>query len=193
MAKRKQATPSQIYQLKISLRDTRPPIWRRVLVGDTTTLHELHWIMQIAMGWTDSHLHQFVIGDARLSEPEFGLDEMGDSVGNEKRVRLAEFGFVPKDKFAYEYDFGDGWDHEITVEKVSPPEAGARYPQCVAGRRACPPEDVGGTGGYESFLEAIRDPEHEEHAAMLEWAGGNFDPAAFDIAAVSDDLREQFR
>ena len=131
-----------------------------------------------------------VIADHRFSEPEFGLDEMGDSVANEKRVRLAEFGFVPKDKFAYEDDFGDGWDHEITVEKVLVPEAGGRYPQCVAGRRACPPEDVGGTWGYESFLEAIRDPEHD---SMLEWAGGEFDPAAFDIAAVNDDLRDQFR
>ncbi|MBC7911936.1 MAG: plasmid pRiA4b ORF-3 family protein, partial [Pyrinomonadaceae bacterium] len=124
MPKRPSSTANEVYQLKIILRDVRPPIWRRVLVTDATTLHQLHWIVQAAMGWTNSHLHQFIIDDEYYSQKDFELDDWGHEVKNENRVRLAALSLAPKRKFTYEYDFGDGWEHEILVEKVFTPEAG---------------------------------------------------------------------
>ncbi len=108
---------------------------------------------------------------------------------NEKRVRLSALGLEPKRKFTYEYDFGDSWHHEILVEKVFAPEAGGRYPQCVAGKRACPPEDCGGVWGYERFLEVIKDEDDPEHEEMLEWAGGAFHPEAFNLEEVNQELK----
>jgi len=189
MPKRTSSTANEVYQLKITLRDVRPPIWRRVLVTDATTLHQLHWIVQAAMGWTNSHLHQFIIDEEYYSEPMLEVDDWGPEVKNEKRVRLSALGLKPKRKFTYEYDFGDSWRHEILVEKVFAPEAGARYPQCVAGKRACPPEDCGGVWGYERFLEVIKDEDDPEHEEMLEWAGGAFDPEAFNLEEVNQELK----
>lgn len=193
MPKRQAHAVKEIYQLKITLRDVRPPIWRRVLVTDATTLNQLHWIIQIAMGWTNSQLHQLIVDEEYYSEPEFELEGWGPEVKNEKRVRLSALGLEPKRKFGYEYDFGDGWDHEILIEKVLLPEEGVRYPQCVAGKRACPPEDCGGTWGYEHFLEVIKDEDDPEHEATLEWAGGAFDPESFSVGKVNEALREEFR
>jgi len=190
MPKRTSSTANEVYQLKITLRDVRPPIWRRVFVTDTTTLHQLHWIVQAAMGWTNSHLHQFIIDEEYYSEPMPELDDWGPVVKNEKRVRLSALSLEPKRKFTYEYDFGDSWRHEILVEKVFAPEAGARYPQCVAGKRACPPEDCGGVWGYERFLEVIKDEDDPEHEEMLEWAGGSFDPKAFNLEEVNQELKD---
>lgn len=189
MPKRPSSTANEVYQLKIILRDVRPPIWRRVLVTDATTLHQLHWIVQAAMGWTNSHLHQFIIDDEYYSQKDFELDDWGHEVKNENRVRLAALSLAPKRKFTYEYDFGDGWEHEIMVEKVLTSEAGARYPQCVAGKRACPLEDCGGVWGYERFLEVIKDEDDPEHEEMLEWAGGSFDPEAFNLEEVNQELK----
>jgi len=187
------AKPSaQIYQLKITLNGTRPPIWRRVLVPGDTTLRTLHYILQTVMGWTDSHLHQFVIGGATYGATEY--DDAGDlELLTEQRYRLSQVAPKPGARFVYEYDFGDGWDHTVLVEKITPPEPGARYPLCVAGKRACPPEDVGGVWGYEAFLEAIRNPRHPEHDEYREWAGDEFDPDAFDVEAVNDQLRRMGR
>lgn len=193
MPKRQATAIKEVYQLKITLRDVRPPIWRRVLISDATTLNQLHWIIQISMGWTNSHLHQFIIDEEYYSEPMFELDDWGREVKNEKRVRLNTLSPEPKRKFAYEYDFGDGWHHEILVEKVLAPEAGARYPQCVAGKRACPLEDCGGTWGYERFLEVIKDEDDPEHEEMLEWAGGSFDPEAFNLEEVNQELKSMAR
>ncbi len=124
MPKRQAPATKEVYQLKITLRDVRPPIWRRVIASDATTLDQLHWIIQISMGWTNSHLHQFIIDEEYYSEPMLELDDWGPEVKNEKRVRLSALGLEPKKKFIYEYDFGDSWRHEILVEKVLAPEAG---------------------------------------------------------------------
>lgn len=183
----------EVYQLKITLRDVRPPIWRRILVSDATTLHQLHWIVQVAMGWTNSHLHQFIVDDEYYSQKDFELDDWGHEVKNENRVRLAALSLAPKRKFTYEYDFGDGWEHELLVEKKLAPEAGARYPRCVAGKRACPPEDCGGVWGYERFLEVIKDEDDPEHEEMLEWAGGFFDPEAVNLEEVNQGLKSIVR
>lgn len=189
MPKRTSSTANEVYQLKITLREVRPPIWRRVLVTDATTLHQLHWIVQAAMGWTNSHLHQFIIAEEYYSEPMVEMDDWGPQVKNEKRVRLSALGLESKRKFTYEYDFGDSWRHEILVEKVLAPEAGVSYPQCVAGKRACPPEDCGGVWGYERFLEIIKDEDDPEHEEMLEWAGGAFDPEAFNLEEINEELK----
>jgi pRiA4b ORF-3-like protein len=193
MPKRQPRASKEVYQLKVTLRDVRPPIWRRVLVTDATNLNQLHWIIQIAMGWTNSHLHQFIIDEEYYSEPMLELDDWGPEVKNEKRVRLSALSLEPKRKFTYEYDFGDSWQHEILVEKVLAPEAGARYPQCIGGKRACPPEDCGGVWGYERFLEVIKDEDDPEHEETLEWAGGSFDPEAFSVEEANEALQEEFR
>lgn len=193
MPKRQAPAIKEVYQLKITLRDVRPPIWRRVLVTDATNLNQLHWIIQIAMGWTNSHLHQFIIDEEYYSEPMLEVDDWGPEIKNEKRVRLSALSLEPKRKFTYEYDFGDSWQHEILVEKVLAPEAGARYPQCIGGKRACPPEDCGGVWGYERFLEVIKDEDDPEHEETLEWVGGSFDPEAFSAEEANEALQEEFR
>jgi Plasmid pRiA4b ORF-3-like protein len=186
MPLRKQSHSTSVHQLKVTLRDTKPPIWRRIQVTSDTTLAKLHEILQIVMGWTDSHLHQFVIDQEYYGVP---LPDFGFEVKNEKRLKLGDIASGEKRKFAYEYDFGDGWQHEIVVEKILPVEAGKQYPICITGKRACPPEDIGGTGGYDDFVEAIKDPRHPQHEEMLEWAGGSFDAEAFDVEAVNRELK----
>jgi len=176
-----------VYQLKVTLRGSKPPIWRRIQVGSDTTLPKLHRILQATMGWSNYHLHLFNIEGDDYSEPD---PEYGDDMLSERRVRLGDVIDAPGFKFIYEYDFGDSWRHDILVEDILPPEAGAHYPVCLAGKRACPPEDCGGIGGHAHFLEAIRDPQHEEHDELVEWIGGSFDPEAFDLDAVNRSLRK---
>lgn len=175
-----------IYQLKVTLKGSKPPIWRRIQVVSDVSLAKLHQILQIAMGWTDSHLHQFMVGQTYygVPDPQFDFE-----IEDEKKVRLSQIAPDVKKKFIYEYDFGDSWEHEIAVEKILQPEPGVRYPVCLAGKRACPPEDCGGMWGYESFLEAIRDPQHPEHDEMLEWVGGEVDSEAFELDPVNQDLK----
>jgi hypothetical protein len=181
----KTTDPGVVYQLKITLRDTKPPIWRRVQVKDCT-LAKLHAILQAVMGWDGYHLHAFEVGGQQYSEPDpDGMMETED----ERKVKVSQVVDGGIKKFAYTYDFGDNWEHAIQVEQVLAAEPGVRYPRCVAGKRACPPEDCGGAWGYQEFLEAVRDPKHEQHAEMREWVGGEFDPERFDIDAVNEALR----
>ena len=176
---------TRIYQLKIQLRGVRPPVWRRVLFPGEMNLAELHEVVQTTMGWTNSHLHEFEVEGARygLPDPDWGLDEVVDE-SRVKLFRVAQEGT----RLRYAYDFGDGWVHDVTVEKVLGWQLGTRYPCCIAGRRACPPEDVGGPSGYQDFLLAVSDPRHAEHEQWVEWVGGRFDPAEFDLAAVDKSL-----
>jgi len=176
-----------VYQLKITLRGIRPPIWRRVLVLGKFNLFRLHEVIQIAMGWTDSHLHQFIIDGELYGVPD--LDNW-EPVRDERRYSLIKIAPQEKRKFSYEYDFGDSWEHDILVEKILAPEPRVAYPVCIKGKRACPPEDVGGIWGYEEFLEAIRDPQHEEHDSFLEWLGEAFDPERCDLKEINEGLRE---
>lgn len=177
---------SKVYQLKVTLKDSKPPIWRRFQVRSDITFAKLHRIIQEVMGWFDGHLHQFIVGRIYYGVPDpDDLSEMRD----ERKVRLDQILSMPGRKIVYEYDFGDGWEHEIVLEKILSPDPKTRYPRCLDGARACPPEDCGGIYGYADFLEAIRDPNHEEHEEMLEWIGGEFDPEEFDLQDINISLK----
>ncbi|NLC55916.1 MAG: tetratricopeptide repeat protein [Armatimonadetes bacterium] len=178
-------TESKVYQIKVTLKGTRPPIWRRLLVTSDTRLSELHDILQIAMGWDDDHLHVFRVGHQEYADPSHELEGAAD----ESRVTLGQIAPDVKSKLVYEYDFGDSWVHEIVVEKILEPEAGVKYPLCVTGKRSGPPEDIGGVGSYAHLLEAIQDPDHPEHEQYLEWVGEDFDPEAFDCDDVNEELQ----
>ncbi len=183
---------NQIYQIKVTLDDTHPPIWRRILVPGNTTLLKLHDILQIVMGWEDYHLHMFTIERSIYGDP--ADDEYGDlGTIDEARFKLNQVIYREGQRFSYEYDFGDSWDHTLLVEKILPPQEGVRYPICLKGKRACPPEDVGGVRGYENFLEAIRSPDHNEHEEYLIWIGGEFDREDFDLEEVNSRLRSMGR
>jgi len=182
-------TDTPIYQLLITLSDVRPAVWRRILVPSDTKLPKLHRIIQTAMGWQNSHLHAFTTGEATYAEsgPDF-KDEI-DHV-DESKARLSDI--LPLSMYrracTYEYDPSDTWKHEILVERSVVAEEHLSYPLCTGGARACPPEDCGGVGGYETLLEALADDEHEEHEATLLRVGGSFDPEGFDRNAVNRTL-----
>ena len=181
--KSRQSKKSPIYQIKVTLRDSKPPIWRRLQVTGDTTLNSLHLILQEAMGWEGYHLYQFIVGQTYFGEPDPDFDAEDDS-----KVKLSQIMPLEKQKFTYEYDFGDSWLHEILVEKILPPEPGVRYPLCLKGKRACPPEDCGGVWGYDTLLETIKDPGNEEYEEMMDWLGGEFDPEAFDLDSINQRL-----
>jgi hypothetical protein len=192
-SKAKKSKPTHcIYQFKITLLGAKPPIWRRIQVQDCT-LDKLHEQIQTAMGWTNSHLHQFDIKGKRYGDPELLDDGFEDfeCVDSTKTLLSA---LLPKTgkrfAFKYEYDFGDGWEHEVFFEGSPPLDPKAKYPLCLEGERACPPEDCGGVWGYGDFLEAIRNPKHEEHENMLEWIGGRFDSEDFDAAAATKEMKK---
>ncbi len=172
-----------IYQLKISLEQIDSPIWRRVQTDDCS-MAELHDIIQIAMGWEDIHRHVFVID----GEDYGNLKRGGDFEYDSRLVCISEVVEAGHTRFQYDYDFGDDWKHIIEVEKTLAAEVGARYPRCVMGERACPPEDSGGPYGYPYLLAKLQDPKHEEHEDALEWVGNDFDPEKFDLDEVNHEL-----
>jgi hypothetical protein len=172
----------QIYQLKITLGDVAPPVWRRVLVPGGYTLDRLHRVVQHTMGWQDYHLHSFEIDGAQYGDP----DPDGElALRDELDARLDAVA-AKGCRFTYTYDFGDWWEHHIEVEDVLPADPDERYPVCLGGERACPPEDVGGAYGYADLLSAVADRDHPEHERMRSWLGRDFDPEAFaaDIATI---------
>ena len=182
-----------VLQIKVTLRGTKPPIWRRLLVPEEFTLAQLHDVIQAAMGWQNCHLHEFCIGGQRFGIPDPDDRIMGDSeCVNERKVRLSDV-FGEGGKAEYTYDFGDSWEHALIVEKLLLPDAGLTYPRCTAGKLHGPPEDCGGPPGYYGVLEAIRDLGRESHAEMLEWIGGIFDPKAFSVDAVNRELQRKFQ
>jgi len=178
---------SPIYQLRVELLDVTPIIWRRVLVPGSIKLHRLHGVLQWTMGWAGGHLHEFVIDYDHYGEPDPYFNEPPRLQPDNRFTLAAALG--TRKEFLYLYDYGDGWEHRVSVEQILPADPALKLPQCLDGANACPPEDVGGPPGYADFLAAIGDPDHEEHAAMLEWCGGAFDPTAFDPVAVNESLR----
>jgi hypothetical protein len=178
-----------VWQLKITLYGAKPPIWRRVQVPAAMALSDLHHVIQTAMGWTNSHLHEFEIGGLMYAEPNPFFEEPDPDLLDASSVRLGEVLQVGE-TLTYTYDFGDDWRHSVLVEKEVEPDPNVVLPVCLGGRRACPPEDVGGVWGYAEFLLAWRDPDHPEHQELRDWAGPYFDPDAFDSEAVTSYLRQ---
>jgi hypothetical protein len=181
-----------IYQIRIALQEIQPSIWRRIQVWEDITLAQLHTILQIVMNWEDCHLHEFTIGRRLYSVPDPDDDMYERKVIDEQQVRLCDV--VPRvgTQFLYLYDFGDSWHHELLLEAIVMPDSKLQYPRCIAGERRTPPEDVGGIPGYADYLEAIADPDHEEHENMLRWRGP-FDPESFSTEEVNSRLWKRLR
>lgn len=187
---------AEVYQLKLTLEGSKPPIWRRLWLPAAMSLAAVHEAILIAMPWNGDHLHHFMAGNRNsgpvvyFSDPSMmGLDDCLD----EAKARLDAVLVRPKDRLRYEYDFGDGWLHRLVLEKilVQPSEVAA-LPRCVGGRRACPPDDTGGLAGWEFIQEVLRDPSHPDHAAYAEVFDLEFDPEAFDLEAINAGLRASF-
>src|SRR5439155_9018034 len=157
--------PVEVYVVKVTLLGTRPPIWRRILVPRDIRLQHLHRTLQTVMGWTNSHLHQFVVQRQRISDPR---SRVGTKVANENRTRLGELIWTAGARLLYEYDFGDGWQHELLLEEVLLADE-TFQPTCVAGKRCCPPEDCGGPQGFAELLQALQDANHPSHDEACEW------------------------
>jgi hypothetical protein len=180
--------PRRVHQLKITLRGVKPPIWRRVVVDGGESLNHLHAVIQAALGWWDAHLHDFDIGGTRYGIPD---DDDWTPVEDERRVSIDQAIGNGDRRIRYTYDFGDNWEHDIVLEKTIPAGEVRTVPDCVGGRRACPPEDCGGPWGYRELLDILADPTHPEHEERLEWAGAEIDPSAFDPADFAENLRLQ--
>ena len=177
-----------IYQVKIELKDVRPPIWRRFLVDDTSTLEEFHYTIQIIMGLTNSHLHQFISGGETygIIDPDFDMDD--DYIKDEINFRVRDILKHEGDRVVYVYDFGDYWEHVITLEKILPYNKDQPLPNCIKGKRGCPPEDVGGAWGYSEFLKKWIDETNPECEELKLWAGEYFSPETFNITEVNGML-----
>lgn len=186
-----------LYQLKITLSYSDPVVWRRVVVPANIKLHRLHDLIQRVMPWTNSHLHQFIVGNRRKRGAEvvfYGMKNLDfadpdDGTLDEKKFSLGEIAPAVKDRFIYEYDFGDGWEHELLVEKILPPDASFKKSLCLAGENACPPDDCGGIPGYYQMLEILADPKDPEHEHWKEWIGGSWDASQFDLKAANAALK----
>jgi hypothetical protein len=176
-----------VYTLKVTLEGVEPPIWRRFRVSGSLTLERLHAVLQRVMGWQDSHLHEFEVGGRTYGHPV--PDEPEYEVEPERELTLREAAPRAGSRFRYAYDLGDDWQHEIRVEAIAGPDEQLEHTICLAGQRACPPDDCGGIGGYEELLEVLANPRHPEHKSMVMWAGKGFDPEAFDLAKVNRKLR----
>ncbi len=187
-------TFQNVYQFKITLKNSKPAIWRRIQVPEDYSFWDLHTAIQDAMGWQDCHLHEFNISlplsNIRI---EIGLPE-GNECLHSTKVKIKKYFFKEKDKANYWYDFGDDWHHTVLLEKILPRDPEQTYPLCLAGKMACPPEDCGGIGGYYYNLEILSDPKHPEYEDTLEWMGDDFDPEEFDPEEVIfDDPKKRWK
>ena len=181
-------TSDSVARLKITLDDVKPAVLRRVEVPLTIRLDRLHLVLQAAMGWTDSHLYEIRARDVGWGMPD---PDWGEGPLDAGKTRLLD---VLEDTGAktlkYLYDFGDGWEHTIKVERITDPMPGLTYPLLIDATGRCPPEDVGGPWGYAEFLEAIADPKHESHAEMVQWVGASFDPNTIDFDEYAKAVEE---
>ena len=179
-------TPVEVYVVKVTLLGTSPPVWRRVSLPRDITLHNLHRTLQIVMGWTNSHLHQFVVQRQRFPDPR---SRVGTKVANENRTKLGELIWTVGARLLYEYDFGDGWQHELLLEEVLTGDESFQQ-ICVAGKRCCPPEDCGGPERFADLLRAVRDANHPGHEEVCEWLG-DYVPEFFSADEINRRLRRR--
>ncbi len=183
-----------VYQIKIQLKNAKPTIWRRVKLNSTTSLNDLHKIIQSTMGWENAHLHQFVVGDKYYMSAEevkenLEFDDYNRNV-DYTDIIIADVLKKEKDKIEYEYDFGDGWEHIVTLEKIFENEI-ILYPKCIKGKAACPPENCGGVWGYMNIIKTMKNPKHPEYEDIKNWLGGGLDIDDFDIDMVNEQLMEE--
>jgi Plasmid pRiA4b ORF-3-like protein len=176
--------PNSVYQLHISLNDIEPVIWRRIQVLGRVSLYKLNRIIQESMGWTNSHLNLFKINDVEYEVKYSNIEENPEAL-DEKEFKLWQVVQAENVSFTFLYDYGDYWEHSVLVEKILPKEPDVKYPICLDGKRACPPEDCGGPPGFREFVEAVCNPYHEDHQAMIRWVGYKYDPNEFNIALVN--------
>jgi len=176
----------RVFRLSVTLQDVQPRVWRQIDLSPELSLAQLHGIIQAAFGWQDYHLHEFEAGGLRYGDPTQADGEL--DLRDERLVSLAEMLRKPGDGFRYDYDLGDGWEHTVVLDGVLEPDPAVRYPHCVAGGNACPPEDCGGPDGYAELCEAMADPAHPERAALIHWLGGEFDPEQFSLSKVNRAL-----
>ncbi len=180
-----------VYQFKITLKGSKPPIWRRIQVPENYSFWDLHVAIQDAMGWEDCHLHEFQIYSPRRSQDvEIGLPE-GNEYLKSYKEKINEYFGEKYTSALYWYDFGDDWYHTLKMEKIQPADEQQSYPVCLAGKMACPPEDCGGLWGYYSMLEVLDDPDNEEYEDVMEWLGDDFDPTYFNVNEVIFDNPKQ--
>jgi hypothetical protein len=190
--------PSLVHQFLIVLSNTEPLVWRRIQVPEDYSFWDLHVAIQDAMGWLDYHLHEFTVADVekgrviRLGIPDEDFPDERPCIPDWE-VLVSDY-FRDGSPALYRYDFGDGWHHAVIDEGIADAEPALGYPRCLGGANARPPEDCGGTTGFEQFKRAISDPDHPEHEEYLVWVGGHYDPEAFDPSAVRfDDPRERWK
>lgn len=176
-----------VARLHISLLEIRPPIWRRIEVPTSITLKQLHDVIQAVFGWQDYHLFEFDVAGRRYGIPDEEFDP-GQPVREARNIRLAALIDRGVTKLDYTYDFGDDWQHRLEIESVQERPGESALPKLLDGARHGPPEDVGGPSGYEAFLEAVADPDHEEHQSVLRWCGGTFEPEDMDTEAIERRL-----
>ena len=187
IAARKSNAGKTPLSLKVTLRGTKPPVWRRLLIPGEMTLGDLHQAIQAAMGWDDSHLHAFDIAGR-----EYGDPDSVDDVADEERLTLNGVLNSGVTRFTYTYDFGDNWEHTVLIERTRRPLEAGPYPACIAGKRNCPPEDCGGPWGYQDLLAVLADPAHPDHPERVEWVGEDFDPEEFAIEVANARLAARF-
>lgn len=181
-----------IFQLKITLENIRPPIWRRILVESNIKLDELHLIVQAVMPWQDYHLHLFQSNETTYSPliPEDDLFNFGEPDRDESLVKINQLLTHEKSRIRYTYDMGDSWDHIILLEKILAPDPKIKYPICIKGKRACPPEDCGGSWSYVELLETLSNPNHPDYSEFIEYYPEGIDAEAFDLAEINEELSQ---
>ena len=180
----------KIYQIQIALKGFKPKIWRRILIPSDLLLSDFHMIIQTTMGWTNSHLHQF-IKNRTFYTVRMHDDDLWDEMDNVdyKKMKISDLLEKEKEKIIYDYDFGDSWEHDIILEKILPIDDKIKYPICLTGKMNCPPEDCGGVWGYADMLEILKQPDHEEYESYMEWLGDDFDPEYFDKDEINEMLK----
>jgi hypothetical protein len=182
------AIKPRIYQIKVTLNHTKPPIWRRFLIKSDVNLQELHDVLQTVMGWYDYHLYLFEKDHEEFSDPSRWDNDPG--IKNAKKTLLSSLLRTPGSSLIYRYDMGDDWEHKLVLEEILESKPGEQYPVCIAGRRNCPPEDCGGAYGYAQMLAVLSDPNHEDYEEMREWTDEDWDPAEFDRDMINSILSE---
>ena len=190
---------STVHHFEVALQEVEPKVWRGIQVPSSYSFWDLHVAIQDAMGWLDYHLHEFEIvnpatgNTERMGIPDDAFDDEQPALPSWE-LQISDYFSSENARAIYTYDFGDNWQHTVTLKEVVERVPRMRYPRCVAGERACPPEDCGGIWGYQGFLDSIQNPHHEEHDRMLEWVSGSFDPEAFDPKSIHfDDPGERWR